>query len=38
VLSRRKFLKNSGLTITVAKDVADAAAKAVRLARRGARR
>jgi len=34
----RKLLADSGLTITVAKDVADAAAKAVRLARRGARR
>jgi succinyl-CoA synthetase beta subunit len=31
----RKLLADSGLTITVAKDVADAAAKAVRLARRG---
>jgi succinyl-CoA synthetase beta subunit len=31
----RKLLADSGLTITVARDVADAAAKAVRLARRG---
>ena len=31
----RKLLADSGLTITVARDVAEAAAKAVRLARRG---
>ncbi len=34
----RKILAESGLAITVAKDVADAAAKAVRLAKRGSRR
>jgi succinyl-CoA synthetase beta subunit len=33
----RKILAASGLAITVAKDVADAAAKAVRLAKRGSR-